>query len=189
MNNKQQKGGEDISKKMAIIIKARKYKIKQKRISDEQVDVTVSDPRSRGKILIREITEPERKSGTIGVKEIGKVEQLLEQEDFEKAILIGEKFSRGAGHIARKNNIEVFSKNSIPSFDLFTHRLVPKHELLLPGEAQIILEEYGGDHILPLIRSSDPAARLIGAEPGDVIKIDRKSPTAERITHYRYVVE
>lgn len=188
MKNRQKKGSEDIPEKTAIIIKTRSYKVKQKRLSDKQVDVTVSDPRSKDKILIREITKSERESGTVGLKEIRKVEEILEQEDFEKAIVIGKKFSRTAKCEARTNNIEALSKKSIPNFDLFSHRLVPKHEILLPGEAQKILEKYGG-HRLPLIRSSDPAVRLIGAEPGDVIKIDRKSPTRGWMTYYRYVVE
>lgn len=81
-------------------------------------------------------------------------------------------------------------KEKEPSYDVFQHELVPKHVLLKPGEAKAVLERY---HIrpfqLPYIRSSDPAARAIGAKPGDIIKVIRKSVTAGESDFFRYVVE
>ncbi|TMH95452.1 DNA-directed RNA polymerase subunit H [Candidatus Bathyarchaeota archaeon] len=76
------------------------------------------------------------------------------------------------------------------SYDVFKHELVPKHVLLKPEEAKEVLGRY---HIkpfqLPYIKSSDPAARTIGAKPGDIIKVIRKSATAGESDFYRYVVE
>jgi DNA-directed RNA polymerase subunit H len=81
-------------------------------------------------------------------------------------------------------------KEKEPSYDVFQHDLVPKHVLLKPDEAKDVLGQY---HIhpfqLPYIKSSDPAARAVGAKPGDVIKVIRKSPTAGESDFYRYVVE
>lgn len=70
------------------------------------------------------------------------------------------------------------------------HRLVPKHEVLSPEEAKEVLERYQiQPHQLPLLLSSDPMAKAIGAKPGDIVKITRESKTAGKIVVYRYVVE
>lgn len=74
-------------------------------------------------------------------------------------------------------------------FDIFRHELVPKHSILVKDEVEELLKRY---HIekyqLPKIRARDPAAVLIGAKPGDVIRIVRKSPTAGLSVFYRFVV-
>ncbi len=81
-------------------------------------------------------------------------------------------------------------KEEEPSYDIFQHELVPKHMLLNPQEAKHVLEHY---HIkpfqLPYINASDPAARAVGAKPGDIIRVIRKSSTAGESDFYRYVVE
>jgi len=41
---------------------------------------------------------------------------------------------------------------------------------------------------LPWIRSTDPLVRSLGAKPGNIIKIIRKSQTADEIEVYRFVV-
>ena len=82
------------------------------------------------------------------------------------------------------------SKEKEPSYDLFKHDLVPKHVLLNADEAKQVLEQY---HIkpfqIPYIKSTDPAVRAIGAKPGDMVKVIRKSATAGESDFYRYVVE
>ena len=42
---------------------------------------------------------------------------------------------------------------------------------------------------IPQIKSTDPAVKAIGAKPGDILRIIRKSKTAGRHISYRYVVE
>lgn len=75
-------------------------------------------------------------------------------------------------------------------FDIRQHVLVPKHEILSEEEAREVLERYKiSPHQLPLIKSSDPAAQSIGAKPGDILRITRKSPTAGKAIAYRYVIE
>ena len=81
-------------------------------------------------------------------------------------------------------------KEKEPSYDVFQHELVPKHILLKPEEAKQVLERY---HIkpfqIPYIKSSDPAARAVGAKLGDIIRVIRRSSTAGESDFYRYVVE
>lgn len=76
------------------------------------------------------------------------------------------------------------------TFNVLNHVLVPRHILLTKEEAEELLKEY---HVkpyqLPYIKASDPAARAVGAKPGNIIKIVRRSPTAGEAVAYRYVVE
>jgi DNA-directed RNA polymerase subunit H len=74
-------------------------------------------------------------------------------------------------------------------FNIFKHELVPKHEVVPIEEAVKILKELGvRPEQLPWIKASDPAARAIGAKPGDIVRIVRKSETAGEIVVYRYVI-
>ncbi|MGC9345340.1 MAG: DNA-directed RNA polymerase subunit H [Candidatus Bathyarchaeales archaeon] len=77
-----------------------------------------------------------------------------------------------------------------PSFDIFEHELVPKHEILTPKEREELLVQYRiQPYQLPQIKASDPAVKAIGARPGDILRIIRKSSTAGTHIAYRYVVE
>ena len=74
-------------------------------------------------------------------------------------------------------------------FDILEHELVPRHEVVPPEEAARILKDLGvRPEQLPWLRATDPVARRIGAKPGDIVRIYRKSPTAGEIVVYRYVV-
>jgi len=74
-------------------------------------------------------------------------------------------------------------------FKVMDHELVPKHEVVGSEEAIKVLRELGvRPENLPWIRASDPAAREAGAKPGDIIRIERKSPTTGKIIIYRFVV-
>ncbi|EHP69536.1 MAG: DNA-directed RNA polymerase subunit H [Metallosphaera yellowstonensis] len=69
------------------------------------------------------------------------------------------------------------------------HVLVPKHEVLPVEEAYKILKELGvGPEQLPWLKASDPVAKVIGAKPGDIVKITRHSPVVGELVVYRYVV-
>jgi len=73
--------------------------------------------------------------------------------------------------------------------NVIEHELVPKHEVLSPEEAIKVLKELGvRPDQLPYLRASDPVAVAIGAKPGDIVKITRKSPTAGKIVVYRFVI-
>jgi len=75
-------------------------------------------------------------------------------------------------------------------FEVGQHVLVPKHEVLSEEEAQKVLKRYKIlPHQLPHIKNSDPAAKAIGAKPGDILKITRDSLTAGKAVVYRYVIE
>lgn len=81
-------------------------------------------------------------------------------------------------------------QNKEPMFDITKHALVPKHIILSEKEKKAILEKYGVDETqLPKILHTDPVVIAIGAKPGQLLKIIRKSPTAKESIAYRIVVE
>jgi len=115
--------------------------------------------------------------------------EKITKEGYEGGILIGTGFSYSAKKEARAEGIEIIETSQIPSFNIFEHDLVPKHEVLSKEEAEELLRKYRiNPYNLPHIKKSDPAIFLIGAKPGDIVKITRKSPTAGIYVTYRYVV-
>ncbi|MHA2272164.1 MAG: DNA-directed RNA polymerase subunit H, partial [Candidatus Hodarchaeales archaeon] len=95
-------------------------------------------------------------------------------------------------HYTRKEaleaNIEIFPV-SFPFFNLFSHELVPRHEFATEEEKKQLIEKYSIElDRLPKIAAEDPAAQMLGAKPGDLLKVQRTSPTAGEFIAYRYVV-
>jgi len=72
---------------------------------------------------------------------------------------------------------------------ILEHELVPEHRLLSIEEAVEVLRRLGvRPWELPRISLNDPVARVLGAKPGDIIEIRRKSPTGGEAVYYRVVV-
>ncbi len=75
------------------------------------------------------------------------------------------------------------------TFDITTHILVPKHILLNEKEKERLFEKYNiTGKELPKILLTDPAIKALKPKVGDVIKIERKSPTAGNTIFYRGVI-
>ncbi len=73
---------------------------------------------------------------------------------------------------------------------ILDHDLVPEHEILDEEEAEEVKEEYGAtEEELPKIKKNDAVVKSINAEPGDLIKITRESPTAGKTHYYRLVTD
>lgn len=82
-------------------------------------------------------------------------------------------------------NIDSFQMNPL------THILVPKHEIVPKEQHDALLKTmYVTQKTqLPLIRyHEDPITRVIGAIPGDILKITRPSPSAGEYIVYRVCV-
>ncbi len=75
-------------------------------------------------------------------------------------------------------------------FDVREHELVPEHTLLSEEEAAEILKRYNiTPGQLPKIKTSDVVVKQMGAKPGDILKITRKSLTAGKAVAFRLVIE
>ena len=80
------------------------------------------------------------------------------------------------------------------SFNVLKHELVPEHHLLSEAEAEAILSKLKVScDQLPKIRRSDAGVRVLEnvyghpIEEGRIIKIIRKSETAQEFVAYRLV--
>jgi len=75
-------------------------------------------------------------------------------------------------------------------FDILGHELVPHHEIISDEEKRQLFEKYNlTPDQLPKILNTDPVSISIGAKPGQIVKIIRKSHTAKEAIAYRLVVE
>ncbi len=75
-------------------------------------------------------------------------------------------------------------------FNVLEHELVPDHILLSEEEAAEVLKKFNiSKGQLPKIKTTDVVVKQIGAQPGDVIRIIRKSLTAGKAVAYRLVIE
>lgn len=70
------------------------------------------------------------------------------------------------------------------------HELVPEHTILSDKEKEELLSKYNiKPEQLPKILNTDPVILSIGAKPGQIVKIIRKSQTAKYATAYRIVIQ
>ena len=68
------------------------------------------------------------------------------------------------------------------------HFLVPKHSLVKEEKVPALLEKFNSaKEMLPQILKADPAIKRLKPKKGDVIRIERNSPTAGKAIYYRVV--
>jgi DNA-directed RNA polymerase subunit H len=88
---------------------------------------------------------------------------------------------------AKKTSSKKESKKE--EFSVHNHVLLPKHEVLSEEDATALLEKLDVDaNQLPNIYESDAGLNGLGAKPGHIIKITRKSLTAGTSVFYRRVI-
>jgi DNA-directed RNA polymerase subunit H len=173
-------------RKAKILIKLRGYKLIKREKHKDAVSYLVEVPREKRKALIWCLPE----ETTVGVTSINQMQKVMKEKNVETGILVTSgKYTHAVKQSAKKKKIELLPK-TFPAFDIFEHKLVPKHEILTKEESEQILAQYKvPPYQLPQIKASDPAVKAIGAKPGDILRIIRKSPTAGEHIAYRYVVE
>ncbi len=126
---------------------------------------------------------------TIGIAYIRELRDKIEEEKVTGGIIVADgKYTYSARSNAPEMSIELIP-SSLPTFDIFEHALVPLHEILSNEERAQIAEKYHAEpYQFPWIKSTDPISIIVGAIPGDVLRIIQKSETAGRYESYRYVV-
>jgi len=172
-------------RKAQILIGLRGYKLVGKKKHKEGSSFQVKTAENRKLLIYCWPTQ-----GTVGVQVINQVKKVMSDLKVERGVLVtGGRLTQAAKTHARRRAIEIIPR-IFPSFNIFAHVLVPKHEIVPSGERQKLLNEYRIQPFqLPRLRASDPGAKAIGAKPGDIVRILRTSPTAGKYTSYRYVVE
>ena len=172
-------------RKTKVLIKLRGYKLVKREELKNAVSFTVK-LKDRAKAFIWAIPT----EGTVGVAYINQLKKAMTEAKVEKGIIVTSgRYSSAAKVNAKKKKIELIPR-IFPSFNIFDHEFVPKHEILTAEERKKLLTEYKVQpYQLPRIKASDPAVKAIGARSGDIVRVVRKSPTAGKYVAYRYVVE
>lgn len=173
-------------RKAQILINLRGYKLVKRQEKKDAISFLVRKPKEKKNMLLWCIPT----EGTVGVAYINQMSKAMKEEEIERGIVVTSgRYTQAAKVKATKNKIELIPR-IFPSFNIFNHKLVPKHEILSSEEREKILSEYRVQpYRLPRILASDPGVKAIGAKPGDIVRIIRDSPTAGKYTAYRYVVE
>jgi DNA-directed RNA polymerase subunit H len=173
-------------RKAEVLIKLRGYKLIKKQTHDDAISYIVNMPKEKEKALVWVVPG----ETTVGIAAINRLQKAMKDVEIERGIMVTDgRYTHAVKQGAKKRKVELLPK-TFPAFNLFEHKLVPKHEILEDDEKEKLLAQYRvHPYQLPQISSSDPAAKAIGAKPGDVLRIIRKSPTAGEHIAFRYVIE
>jgi DNA-directed RNA polymerase subunit H len=173
-------------RKAEVLIKLRKYKLIEKQKYEGAYAYIIDIPQDKEKAIVWCILG----EATVGIAAMNTLYKIMKEKDLERSIVVTEgRYTHAVKLGAKKKNVELLPK-SFPVFDIFEHALVPLHEMLNEKEKNQLLAQYKvKPYQMPQIKSGDPAVKAIGAKPGDILKITRKSKTAGEHITYRYVVE
>jgi DNA-directed RNA polymerase subunit H len=173
-------------RKAEVLIKLRKYKLIKKQKHNDAIGYIVDMPKEKEKALVWCVPG----ESTVGIAAINRLQKAMKDAEMERGIVVTDgRYTHAVKQGAKKKKIELLPK-TFPAFDLFEHKLVPMHEILSDEQREELLSRLKVQpYQLPQISSSDPAAKAIGANPGDILQIARKSPTAGEHIAYRYVIE
>jgi DNA-directed RNA polymerase subunit H len=173
-------------RKAEVLIKLRGYKLIKKQKHEDAIGYIINMPKEKEKALIWCVPG----ETTVGINSINRATKAMKDAEVERGIIVTDgRYTHAVKQGAKKKKIELLPK-TFPAFDLFEHKLVPRHEILADEVKEELLARYKVHaYQLPQISSLDPAVKAIGAKPGDILRVIRKSPTAGEHIAYRYVVE
>ena len=103
--------------KAEMIMAIRDYENEATRRHKEGIDFVASQAGSDDKILIRVITKPRSTSGTVGVAVVDEMVDTMKRKDYDKGILISERFSTAAKEEMRREDIQIISEDFAPRFE------------------------------------------------------------------------
>jgi DNA-directed RNA polymerase subunit H len=179
--------GETVEERKAqVLIKLRKYKLIKKEKHEGAYAYIIDIPEEKAKAIVWCILG----QATVGIAAMNALYKIMKEKEIERALVVTEgRFTHAVKLTAKKKNVELLPK-SFPVFDIFEHALVPRHEILTQKEQTDLLAQYKVQpYKMPQVKSTDPAVKAIGAKPGDILRIIRKSSTAGEHIAFRYVVE
>ena len=172
-----------VEKRASLLIKYRKLKVKKKEREGEKTTYFLSRDNSTPIFLC---IAGQR---TIGINYVRELRDLIEETGANKgAIITDGKYTYSAKHNAPKLGVELVPP-TLPTFDIFKHKLVSPTEILSEEERERIIRLYHAESFqFPWIKASDPVSIILGAKPGDILKMSSSSETAGTYISYRYVI-
>ena len=179
--------GESVEERKAeVLIKLRKYKLIEKEKHEGAFAYIINIPEDKEKAIVWCILN----QATVGIVAMNTLYKVMKEKEIDRALVVTEgRYTHAVKLAAKKKNVELLPK-SFPVFDIFEHALVPRHEILTEKEQNQLLAQYKiKPYQMPQVKSTDPAVKAIGAKPGEILRIIRKSSTAGEHIAYRYVVE
>ena len=170
-------------KRAALIIKYRKIKVDSVEKDEDRIVYRMS--RGDEKYIMHVLLGKK----TIGIAYIRELRDKVNEEEATGGLIVGDgKYTYSARSSAPEMRIELIPP-TLPTFDIFEHDLVPLHEVVSQEERKELSKKYHAEPFqFPWIKSVDPIAIILGAKPGDVVRITQKSETAGKYETYRYVV-
>lgn len=173
-------------RKAEVLIKLRGYKLIKKQKHEDAIGYIVEIPKEKQKSLVWCVPG----ETTVGINSINRLGKAMKDAELERGIIVTDgRYTHAVKQGAKKKKIELLPK-TFPAFDIFQHKIVPKQEILSEQEKNELLMKFKVQpYQLPQISSVDPTVKAIGARPGDVLRITRRSPTAGEHIAFRYVVE
>jgi DNA-directed RNA polymerase subunit H len=172
--------------KVRSLLSLRSYEVSELLEYEERFEMhpTRDMPDHQIKSVIWIFKEPR----VVGIAIVKDLQKKMEETDAQEGMLVGgSRFTPAAKKHALASRIELVL-GTYSSFDLFEHELVPEHVIAEESEVGLVLDHYGlSKDQIPRIYRDDPAARVLGAKPGQVIRIARESDTAGGVYYYRLV--
>jgi len=170
-------------KRAALIVKYRRFNVDAVEKAEDKLVYRLS--RGDQKYIMHVLMS----QSTIGISYIRDLKDQVDAEQVQGGIIVGDgKYTYSARSMAPEMGIELIPP-SLPAFDIFQHKLVPLHEIVGEEEKKALAVRYHAQPFqFPWIKAADPIAIILGAKPGDVVKITQKSETAGKYDTYRYVV-
>jgi DNA-directed RNA polymerase subunit H (RpoH/RPB5) len=173
-------------KRAQLIIKYRNMTSESEKPSEEGDRLIYKLRNKKGNLIIMHCVLGVK---TIGISYVRELKEAVEKEGAERGILVGDgKYTYSARSSAEELGVELIPPN-LPTFDIFEHVLVPKHEIVSEEELKEVSKRYHAEpYQFPWIKVNDPIAIILGARRREVIKVTQDSATAGKSISYRYVI-
>jgi DNA-directed RNA polymerase subunit H (RpoH/RPB5) len=129
-----------------------------------------------------------KENRVVGIALLRDLASKMEEVEAQRGMIVGgTRYTPAGKKYAKSARIELV-EGGYASFDLFEHELVPKHWIASDEEIKMVLTHYKIEKSqLPRIASDDPAVKVLGALPGQVLRIERNSLTSGTSYYYRLV--
>jgi len=129
-----------------------------------------------------------KEARVVGIALLRDLTSNMDENEAQRGMLVGgTRYTPAGKKYAAGARIELV-EGGYASFDLFEHELVPKHWIASDEEIELVLTHYKINKTqLPRIAFNDPAVKVLGALPGQILRIERESITSGSSYYYRLV--